>query len=212
MSDLNTNPIQGEPAPVTEPAGEPTAQPTQPVEPSFTQEQVNGLVTKESRKQMEKLFSDVGLQADGDYKTQLEAFKKWTDSQKTEAEQAVEREQAALKSWQQEKENSAKLEMQIQVMGKGVSIADVDDYIALANVRISKGAETFEQALDMVMEQRLLQQVAAPSQAMPSFAAKTGTPPTAPTYEQRYAEAQKNRNNVEAIKIKQEAFEKGIIL
>lgn len=55
---------------------------------TFTQEEVNGIVAKESKSAVEKLLKDAGIAPEGDYKASIKAFKTWQDSQKTEIETA----------------------------------------------------------------------------------------------------------------------------
>lgn len=59
------NPPDGSPPP----AGDPPK--------TFTQEEVKGIVARESKSAVEKLLKDAGIAPEGDYKASMKAFKDW---------------------------------------------------------------------------------------------------------------------------------------
>ena len=61
----------------------------QPIK-TFTQEEVTGLVAKESRKAQEKIFKSLGFEDVKSAKEGLQQLKEWKDSQKSEAEKQSE--------------------------------------------------------------------------------------------------------------------------
>lgn len=163
MDEMNNTPIEGEQAPVTEPAGEQPKTEEKPAEPTFTQEQVNGIVTKESRKQLEKLMQEAGLPVDGDYKEQLAAFKAWTDSQKTEAQLAAEAKTKAETDLANAQAENAALQKQITALGKGIPTDKMAQYTKLAE---AYEVEDFGEALDKALADFPLK-VETPQMAVP---------------------------------------------
>ena len=57
---------------------------------TFTQDEVTGLVAKESRKAQEKIFKNLGFDDVKSAKEGLQQLKEWKDSQKSEAEKQSE--------------------------------------------------------------------------------------------------------------------------
>ena len=69
---------------------EPVAETTKTEEKTFTQEDVNNLVAKESKKAMEKLLRELGVEDMKSAKEGLKKFKEIQDAQKSDYDKALE--------------------------------------------------------------------------------------------------------------------------
>lgn len=150
---ITTNPVEGETGPAPATAGDAAQESQNSAQPTFTQEQVNGLVTKESRKQMEKLLQEVGLPADGDFKTQMKAFKEWQDSQKSDAEKSAAALLEAQKSVETERQKVSAMENRFLAVGKGIPANLAGKYVNLAKEYQSENENIdFSAALDLALK------------------------------------------------------------
>ncbi len=69
---------------------------------TFTQDEVTGLVAKESKKAQEKIFKSLGFEDIKSAKEGLQQLKEWKDSQKSEAEKQSEALAAKIRrTWKQ---------------------------------------------------------------------------------------------------------------
>ena len=73
-------------------------------EKTFTQEQVNNLIAKETKKSLERVFKDLGVESLESAKDGLAKFKEIQDSQKSEQDKLLE----ATKKLQEENEKTTK--------------------------------------------------------------------------------------------------------
>ena len=134
------------PAPPEPPAGgEPPIPPTPPVETptppvpdkTFSQEDVNGIVKKESSKQTEKLLKDLGIEDFSNAKEGLAKFREWQESQKTEQQKKDEKLQELETNFSSTSEENTVLKAQISAMKVGVKADSVPDVVTLAKTMLS---------------------------------------------------------------------------
>ncbi len=129
--------------------GVPTAPPQAP--PAQTQPEINNIVARESRKAVEKLLKDAGIMPGDNPEMQLKEYKKWLDGQKSDLEKAQGDVTAVTAERDAALAEAETLKQKFAVVAKGVPADRADDYIALANARVTDGV-TFEQALDKALE------------------------------------------------------------
>lgn len=124
-----------DPTPPTPPAegGEPSAP-----EETFTQEQVNAIMSKESKKAQESTLKQLGFPDVEAAKNAMKQYNEWQDSQKTEAEKQA----SALKKLEDEKavllDKTSTLEAESAAMRAGVAGDSVKDVVTLAKGLISE--------------------------------------------------------------------------
>ena len=171
---------------------------------SFTQEQVNDIVAKESAKATEKLLKSLGFEGEGKAKEQVSAFKNWLNSQKTESEKMQENLKDAMEKNHQLKEEIAKASAQNTCLKLGVKPDCVDDVVILAN---AANEEDMETAVKNVLKRH-------PSFTLSGTAAPPASPamPEKATYEQMLMEARKAGNVLQTSMIISEAAAKRIYL
>ncbi len=144
--------------PAGNPGGnEPPATPTPPADPpaepskTFTQDDVNNLITKESRAAQEKLLKQLGIEDFDGAKEGLEKFREWQESQKTEAERQAE----ALKEYETKTgtltNENATLKAQLSALKAGVKAESADDVVALAE-RLVNDETDIDAAITTVIE------------------------------------------------------------
>ena len=118
---------------------------------TFTQEEVNGLVTKESRKAQEKIFKDLGFEDFKSAKEGLQQLKEWKDSQKSEAEKQSEALAAKEKELEVALSSQRLLEAKLSALTLGVNAESVDDVITLSNRLVSDDV-SIEDAIGQVLQ------------------------------------------------------------
>ena len=129
----------------TAPVAEPPAPPIPPVETpptaepikTFSQEDVNGIVKKESSKQTEKLLKDLGIEDFGNAKEGLTKFREWQESQKTEQQKKDEKLQELETNYSSTSDENTVLKAQISAMKVGVKADSVSDVVTLAKTMLS---------------------------------------------------------------------------
>src|SRR5690554_6122969 len=118
---------------------------------TFTQEDVNNLIAKETRKQQEKLLKKLGIDDFENAKEGMAKFKEWQESQKTEQE----KQQEALDNLTKEKESlsseNASLKASLSALKQGVKADSVEDVVALAE-RLVNDDVTIDDAIKQVVE------------------------------------------------------------
>lgn len=134
----------------------PAAQTTQAAQGGQQGQQVNnqdisGLVAKESRKAVEKLLQDAGIAAGDDPNAKLKDYKKWLDSQKTALEAAQGDVATLTANLGTEKAERIKLERKFLAMGKGIPAERVEAYTNLANGYLGEDGD-FGKALDAALK------------------------------------------------------------
>ena len=118
---------------------------------TFTQDQVNGIVTKESRSAIEKTLKELGFEDFDNAKDGVQAYKEWQESQKTEQQKIAEQ----LESIKGEKTNIeqqfADLQAENLALKTGVIADSVEDVVALAKVKVTDEKD-IETAIKEVVE------------------------------------------------------------
>lgn len=136
---------------------------------TFTQEDVNGLVAKESKKAQEKILKELGIEDFDTAKDGLVKFKEWQESQKTEAEKQKEDLANKDKELATEKELNRTLNAKIHALSAGVLADSVDDVVTLAS-KLTTDDVTIEEAIKQVVEK------------YPQFVQKTEAEQTTPKF------------------------------
>lgn len=118
---------------------------------TFTQEDVNGIVSKESKAAVEKLLKEAGIASEGDYKAKLKAFKDYQDSQKS----ALELKDGEVKTLQADKElaeaKASNLERQLAAVSNGIPAEKAAKYIKLAEAYVDDKTD-FKAALVLALK------------------------------------------------------------
>lgn len=133
-------------------AGENTESQTQeqPVK-TFTQDEVTGLVAKESKKAQEKIFKSLGFEDIKSAKEGLQQLKEWKDSQKSEAEKQSEALAAKEKELEIALSDKKNLEAKLSALTLGVNAESVDDVITLS-ARLVSDEVSIEDAIGQVLQ------------------------------------------------------------
>lgn len=141
---------EGDPTDPTEPIEPIIGEPTEPVK-TFTQEDVNNIATKESRKAQEKLFKDLGIEDFEDAKEGMKKFQEWQESQKTEAEKKDEKLTNLEKEHLSIKSENELLKAQISASKQGVTPESIEDVVVLAKSLVTEEI-SIDKAIEMVVE------------------------------------------------------------
>lgn len=104
---------------------------------TFSQEEVNGLVAKESKKAQEKIFKSLGFEDIKSAKEGFEKLKAWEDSQKSESEKNAEALNAKEQELAKALSDNKTLSAQLSALKQGVNTDSVDDVIALSERLVS---------------------------------------------------------------------------
>lgn len=153
---------------------------------TFTQDEVNGIVTKESKKAMEKALKDLGVEDFKTAKEGLEKFKELRDSQKTEAEKAIERAKE-LESSLSEKDNTINgYKTQLDLLKSGVPTDKLDRYTKLLKTYDGESVEDNIKAL--LEEFPIVAETATP----PNIGGKTSGKDSGSTKDEQMAIIRKN--------------------
>ena len=118
---------------------------------TFTQEEVTGLVAKESKKAQEKIFKDLGFENFKSAKEGLQQLKEWKDSQKSEAEKQSEALATKEKELELALSDKKNLEAKLSALTLGVNADSVDDVITLSN-RLVSDEVSIEDAIGQVLQ------------------------------------------------------------
>lgn len=104
---------------------------------TFSQEEVNGLVAKESKKAQEQIFKSLGFEDIKSAKEGFEKLKAWEDSQKSESEKSAEALNAKEQELAKALSDNKTLSAQLSALKQGVNADSVDDVIALSERLVS---------------------------------------------------------------------------
>jgi len=104
---------------------------------TFSQEEVTGLVAKESKKAQEKIFKSLGFEDIKSAKEGFEKLKAWEDSQKSESEKSAEALNAKEQELAKALSDNKTLSAQLSALKQGVNADSVDDVIALSERLVS---------------------------------------------------------------------------
>lgn len=118
---------------------------------TFKQEDVNNIVSRESKKATEKLLKDLGIDDFENAKDGLEKFKEWQESQKTEADKQAEQLTKANEQVTSLEAQNAQLKAENAALGQGVDSDSLKDVIALANTYVSEEVD-INKAIETVLE------------------------------------------------------------
>lgn len=120
-----------------------------PEEKQFTQTELNKLLAAEKRQGKNSVYKELGFKDAADAKAQLEALKKFQDSQKTAEEKAA----AAQKELEQLKTSKdaelALMSAKLEAVKLGVLPNALDDFAALAASKLAGGQELKDIVEDM---------------------------------------------------------------
>lgn len=127
-----------------------TAEETQQ-ENTFTQEDVNNLVAKETRKQQEKLLKQLGVNDFKDAKEGMKKLKEFQESQMSEQE----KQQQRLQEYEEQtgtlsKENQS-LKAQLSALKANVNPDSVEDVVALAERQVNEDT-SMDEAIQQVIK------------------------------------------------------------
>src|SRR5699024_8019869 len=120
---------------------------------TFTQEDVTNLISRETKKQQEKLLKKLGVEDFENAKEGMRKFKEWQESQKTEAEKQAERLQELEESYSNASKENETLKAQISAMKQGVKGESVEDVVILAKNMLSDDVD-METAIKEVIDRK----------------------------------------------------------
>lgn len=118
---------------------------------TYTQEDVNNVVARESKKATEKLLKELGVDDFENAKDGLAKFKEWQDAQKTEVEKKAEEVQALADEKAQIQTEFENLKAQVEAMKLGVKDDSIEEVIQLANLKVTDEV-TLTEAMKQVIE------------------------------------------------------------
>lgn len=116
----------------------------------FTQEDVNNIVARETKKVQEKILKQLGVEDFNTAKEGIEKFREWQESQKTEQERQQEQFNKLKQSYESILAEKEKLVAQISAMKAGVRADSVEDVVILANALVNDEV-TIDEAIKQVV-------------------------------------------------------------
>lgn len=136
--------LGGQETPVT-----PDTQPEQVDTPkTFSQDDVSGLVAKETKKAQEKMLKQLGITDFSTAKEGMQKYNEWVESQKTD-QQRKEDELATYQTQaQQAEEKASLLESKLAAFELNVNAGDLEDVLVLAK---AKGKDDIKEAIAEVI-------------------------------------------------------------
>jgi len=147
----DTPPVDPTPSADPPPVDDDRGKDSTPPEKTFTQDDVNNLVKRESSKQQEKMLKELGISDFKDAKEGLAKFKEWQDSQKTEQEKQAERLKELETNHGTLTDENSVLKAQISAMKAGVNADYVTDVVTLAKTMVSDDVD-MDTAISKVVE------------------------------------------------------------
>lgn len=137
--------------PPTPPADNtPPANQDRPKENIFTQEDVNNIVARETKKVQEKILKQLGVEDFNTAKEGIEKFREWQESQKTEQERQQEQLNKLKQDYESVVAEKEKLVAQVSAMKAGVRADSVEDVVVLANALVNDEV-TIDEAIKQVV-------------------------------------------------------------
>ena len=115
----------------------------------FTQEDVNNLIARETKKVQEKIIKQLGVEDFDTAKEGMEKFREWQESQKTEQERQQEQFNKLKQNYESVQAEKEKLVAQVSAMKAGVHADSVEDVVVLANALVSDEV-TIDEAIKQV--------------------------------------------------------------
>lgn len=105
----------------------------------------------QSNADLESLFKEAGITAEGDFKSSLKAFKEWQDSQKTELQKATDGLTTEQRLRTEAESKALRLERELLLRDKNVPADKTDAYIKLAEAYMGDDAD-FTAALELAIQ------------------------------------------------------------
>lgn len=119
---------------------------------TFTQDQLNGIVTRESRTAVEKALKELGFDQDFDSaKDGIQAYKEWQESQLSDQEKLTKQLQTTQTEKQELEATMANIKAENEALKMGVAGESVEDVVALAKAKVTDEV-TIEEAIKGVVE------------------------------------------------------------
>lgn len=119
-------------------------------EKTFSQQDVNNIVARESKSATEKMLRDLGVDNFDNAKDGLQKFKEWQEAQKTEAEKQAEALTQAEAENKSLKAQAEALEAKLTALGAGVDPQYIDEVILLAQAQVNDDTD-IAQAIEAVV-------------------------------------------------------------
>lgn len=116
----------------------------------YDQAEVNRIAAREAKKAQEKLLKQLGVKDFKTAKDGLEQYKQHLESQKTDAQKAVEKAQELEKNFNSISEENTNLKAQVATLKAGVKSEYVEDVVTLASKLISDDVD-FDEAVKQVV-------------------------------------------------------------
>jgi hypothetical protein len=127
----------------TQAANQATAQATTeqraPEAAKYTDSQVNDLIAKNTAKEVGKMLKDAGLEASGNVKQDLAAFKAWKESQMSESEKANARAKELETANAEAIARADRAEAKAEALARGVPADKADKVVKLATSGVYEG-------------------------------------------------------------------------
>lgn len=105
-------------------------------EKTFTQAEVTRMMTREKKQGRSSVYNELGLD-EKSAKAEIEAFRKWRESQQTEDEKTAAEKAEAERKVAEAEERALKAEAKATAMKMGIKKEFVDDVIILATSKLS---------------------------------------------------------------------------
>lgn len=118
---------------------------------TFTQDDVNNIATRESRKAQEKVFKDLGIEDFESAKEGMQKFQEWQDAQKTDADKQAEKLTNLEKSHAEIESERETYKAQINAFKAGVNADSVEDVVTLAKTLVTEETD-MDAAIKQVIE------------------------------------------------------------
>lgn len=114
-------------------------EPRAPEEAKYTNSQVNDLIAKNTAKEVGKMLKDAGLEASGNVKQDLAAFKAWKESQMSESEKANARAKELETANAEAVARADRAEAKAEALARGVPADKADKVVKLATSGVYEG-------------------------------------------------------------------------
>lgn len=121
-------------------------------EPKFTQEQVNGIVASEKKKNLAAAYKDLGFEDAESAKAFIEKYKQKEEDEKDDLQKEKEAREKAEKEKASKDNEVALLQNKLTAIQKGCDPNSADDIVTLAMKRVNDDTN-FEAALEEVKKQ-----------------------------------------------------------
>lgn len=133
------------------PPGADESQSTGEPDKTFSQEDVNNIASRETKKAQEKLFKDLGIEDFKSAKEGMKKFQEWQEAQKSEADKQTEKLTNLEKSHADVESEKETYKAQINAFKAGVNADSVEDVVTLAKTLVTKETD-MDAAIQQVIE------------------------------------------------------------